>query len=195
VTYIDDNGKKVVYNSTDTPATPQQLARGEHRTMDCIDCHNRPTHIFQLPERAVDQAILESRISAELPFVRKTAVDLLRAEYPSREIARQKIPQALDAFYRAGYAELYQKQHSLVEQAGQQVAEIYLRDVFPEMNITWGTYPNNLGHTDFPGCFRCHDGSHVSADGQMITNDCSACHNLLSIQETNPKVLTDLGMQ
>jgi hypothetical protein len=194
VTYIDDSGKKVVYNSTDSPATSEQLARGEHRTMDCVDCHNRPTHIFQMPERAVDQALFENRISTELPFVRKEAVELLHAEYPSREAARQKIPQALDAFYRAGYADLYQKQHKLVEEAGKQVAEIYLRNVFPDMNITWGTYPSNLGHTDFPGCFRCHDGSHVSADGRAIANDCDACHALLAMEESNPKVLTDLGL-
>jgi NapC/NirT cytochrome c family, N-terminal region len=195
VTYLDERGKKIVFNSTDAPATPEQLARGEHRTMDCVDCHNRPTHIFQLPQRAVDHAIFDNLISRELPFVRKKGVELLQAEYASREAARQQIQRGLDDFYRSGYPEIYQKQHTLVEQAGQQLGEIYLRNVFPEMKITWGTYPNNLGHTDFPGCFRCHDGSHISADGRTITNDCSACHNLLSIQEANPKILTDLGMQ
>jgi hypothetical protein len=75
------------------------------------------------------------------------------------------------------------------------VAAVYLRNVFPAMLLTWGTHPNNLGHEDSPGCFRCHDGSHVSADGQMITNDCSACHNPLAMEEENPKILADLGIK
>ena len=83
----------------------------------------------------------------------------------------------------------------LVEQAGEEVAKIYLRNVFPDMRITWGTHPNNLGHNDSPGCFRCHDGSHTSADGKTITNDCSACHEVLAAGEEKPKILTDLGMK
>ena len=70
---------------------------------------------------------------------------------------------------------------------------IYLQNVFPEMKISWGTYPNNLGHMDFPGCFRCHDGNHTSSDGRVISNDCATCHDLLSMDEKNPKVLSDLG--
>ena len=84
---------------------------------------------------------------------------------------------------------------TLVEQAGEEVAKIYLRNVFPDMRLTWGAHPNNLGHNDSPGCFRCHDGSHTSADGQTITNDCSACHQVLAAGEQNPKVLTDLGIK
>jgi hypothetical protein len=84
---------------------------------------------------------------------------------------------------------------TLVQQAGEEVANIYLRNIFPDMHVTWGAIPNNLGHNDSPGCFRCHDGSHTSADGQTITNDCSACHQVLAAGEENPKVLTDLGMK
>jgi hypothetical protein len=82
-----------------------------------------------------------------------------------------------------------------VQQSGEEVAAIYLRNIFPDMSVTWGTHPNNLGHMDSPGCFRCHDGSHTSADGQTISNDCSACHQIIVSGETNPKILTDLGMK
>jgi len=75
------------------------------------------------------------------------------------------------------------------------VQSIYLRNVFPAMDVTWGTYVNDLGHTDWPGCFRCHDGSHVSADGKTIPNDCDTCHELLVVDEQNPKILKDLGMK
>jgi hypothetical protein len=63
------------------------------------------------------------------------------------------------------------------------------------MKVTWGTHPNNIGHNNSPGCFRCHDGNHSSKSGVTITNDCSACHNLLVSDEQHPKLLTDLGMQ
>jgi len=77
---------------------------------------------------------------------------------------------------------------------------IYTRNVFPEMKVTWGTYPSGMGHSapghnPAPGCFRCHDGNHTSKDGKTITNDCSVCHNLLASDEANPKQLSDLGLQ
>jgi hypothetical protein len=84
---------------------------------------------------------------------------------------------------------------SLVEQSAQAVAAIYLRNVFPDMKVTWGSHPNNTGHNDSPGCFRCHDGSHTSSEGETITNDCNACHSLLAVDEQNPKVLADLGLK
>ena len=195
VTYIDDNGKTVEYISSEVQTTPEQLARGEHRKMDCVDCHNRPTHAFQMPARAVDQEMYAGRISPRLPYIRKKAVEVLRIEYPDREAARQRILSTLTEFYRTNYAETYREHHALVETAGQQVAEIYLRNVFPQMKVTWGTHPNNIGHEDFLGCFRCHDGSHTSADGRTISNDCSACHTILAMEDPNPKILEELGMK
>jgi hypothetical protein len=90
---------------------------------------------------------------------------------------------------------VYQTRSSLVQQSAEGVAAVYLRNVFPAMKLTWGSHPNNLGHTDFPGCFRCHDGNHTSADGKTISNDCSACHELLAFGEEKPKILTDLGVK
>ena len=75
-----------------------------------------------------------------------------------------------------------------------QVLEIYNRNIFPDMNVTWGKYPINIGHTDFPGCWRCHDSNHTAKSGAAITQDCNACHNLLAEDEANPKVLTELGI-
>jgi hypothetical protein len=195
VYYTDDKGKTIEFVSSDIQATKLQLAAGEHRAMDCIDCHNRPTHTFELPENAVNKQMAAGSISPELPFIRKKAVELLKVEYPDRETAHRRIVDDLNAYYRASYPEVYNSRRALVEQSAESVAGIYLRNIFPAMKMTWGVHPNNLGHTDFPGCFRCHDGSHTSADGQTITNDCSACHNLLAVDEVNPKVLTDLGLK
>ncbi|HVM75984.1 MAG TPA: NapC/NirT family cytochrome c [Candidatus Saccharimonadales bacterium] len=195
VYYTDDKGKTVEFVSSDIKVTKEQLAKGEKRAMDCIDCHNRPTHAFELPENAVDLRMSRGAISPELPFIRKKAVELLKADYPDRDTAKSRIQDGITTYYRTTYPDVYNTKRALVEQAADAVAAIYLRNIFPDMKVNWGVHPNNLGHNDFPGCFRCHDGSHTSADGQTISNDCTACHNLLAVQEENPKVLKDLGLQ
>jgi hypothetical protein len=195
VYYTDDKGKTVEYVSTDIKVSKQDLEKGEKRAMDCIDCHNRPTHAFELPENAVDLRMSRGLISPELPYIRKKAVELLKVNYPDRDTAQKQIIAGIENFYRTTYPDIYNGKRALIEQAATNVANIYLRNIFPDMNVTWGVHPNNLGHNDFPGCFRCHDGSHTSADGQTISNDCTACHNLLAVQEENPKILTDLGLQ
>jgi hypothetical protein len=195
VTYRDDDGKMVEFLSTASKTTPEELAKGEHRAMDCIDCHNRPTHAFELPERAIDKAITEGRISRELPFIKKKGVELLKADYPDRETAARRIVQGLADYYRETYPDVHRKQRAQVEGAAEQLKAIYERNVFPEMKLTWGTHPNNIGHEDFPGCFRCHDDSHKSADGRVISQDCNACHTVLAMDEKNPKILADLEMK
>ena len=195
VYYTDDSGKTTEFISTDAKPTQQQLDKGDHRVMDCVDCHNRPTHAFDLPENAVDKQMSGGQISTDLPYIRKKAVEVLKVNYPTRDVAQQSIMAEINKFYQTNYPAIYQARRAAVEQAGAEVARIYLRNVFPDMRVTWGTHPNNIGHNDSPGCFRCHDGSHTSADGQTIPNDCSTCHQILASGEENPKILTDLGMK
>ncbi len=195
VEYIDDAGKKVEFVSADSGVTTGQLAAGKRRKMDCMDCHNRPTHAFQMPERAVDEAITSGRISKSLPYVKREAVAALRAAYPDRATASERIPAALGEFYRTKYPAVYQSDRAGVETAAEQVKAIYLRNIFPEMKVTWGTHPNNIGHEDFLGCFRCHDGKHKSSDGRVIRDDCDTCHQILAMEEEEPKILADLGLK
>jgi nitrate/TMAO reductase-like tetraheme cytochrome c subunit len=195
VYYTDDTGKTREYISTDIKVSEKELEKGEKRVMDCIDCHNRPTHAFELPENAVDFRISRGLISPDLPYIRKKAVELLKASYPDRETARRQIVEGIENFYRANYPDVYDGKRTLIDRSAETVARIYLRNIFPDMNMTWGVHPNNLGHSDFPGCFRCHDGSHTTSDGLTISNDCGACHNLLAVQDENPKMLTDLGLR
>jgi hypothetical protein len=194
VTYIDDDGKKVEYVSTDANATTGQLANAERRKMDCMDCHNRPTHAFEMPERAVDKAMSDGRISAKLPFIKREAIAALKAEYPDRATASQKIPAAIGEFYRTNYPSVFQSDRAQVETAAEGVKAIYLRNIFPEMGVVWGSHPNNIGHEDFLGCFRCHDGKHKSSDGRVISDDCESCHQVLALEEENPKILADFGL-
>lgn len=157
--------------------TAEQLDKGERRRMDCMDCHNRPSHqIAPTPERAVDDAIAAGRIAKTLPFIRRESVKALKMAYPSHEAATAGISRAVLDFYRSTYEPLYVAQRQEMEKTATILGEIYGRHVFPEMNVTFGTYPNNIGHVDSPGCFRCHDDNHKSKDGKRIGQDCETCH-------------------
>jgi len=90
---------------------------------------------------------------------------------------------------------VWNQKRSQIDDAAKALSTIYAENVFPFMKVTWGTHPNNLGHNAYPGCFRCHDGSHSTKDGKSIDNDCSTCHNLLATDEANPKLLADLGLK
>jgi nitrate/TMAO reductase-like tetraheme cytochrome c subunit len=159
--------------------TAEQLAKGERRRMDCMDCHNRPSHTMAAtPERAVDELIARGAIPRTLPFVRREAVKVLKATYTSEEAASAEISRTLRDFYRSQYPQAYMSQRPDVEKAVQVAEMIYRRNVFPEMNVTFGTYPNNIGHMDFPGCFRCHDDNHKSKEGKAIGQDCESCHKI-----------------
>jgi nitrate/TMAO reductase-like tetraheme cytochrome c subunit len=159
--------------------TPEQLAKGERRRMDCMDCHNRPSHaIAGTAERAVNEVIARGEIPKTLPFIRRETVKALKASYPSQDAAEREISRTLRDFYRAKDPATYMGQRQDVEKAVQATVAIYRRNVFPEMNVQFGTYPNNIGHMDFPGCFRCHDDNHKTKDGKAIGQDCDGCHKI-----------------
>jgi nitrate/TMAO reductase-like tetraheme cytochrome c subunit len=160
--------------------TAEQLAKGERRRMDCMDCHNRPSHpMAATPERAIDELIARGAIPRTLPFVRREAVKALKTTYPTQDAAGEGISRTLRDFYRSQYPQAYMSQRPDVERAVQATETIYRRNVFPEMNVQFGTYPNNIGHMDFPGCFRCHDDNHKTKDGQKkISQDCESCHKI-----------------
>lgn len=162
--------------------------------MECVDCHNRPTHAFELPERAIDKALALGDIPATLPYVKKKSVELLKVSYETNTEAAAKVPKAFTEFYQQNYPDLYAARSQDIRDAGQAVLAIYNRNVFPDLKVSWGTYPNNLGHTDFPGCFRCHDGSHTAGDGKTIAQDCNSCHEPLAMDEASPEILKTLGI-
>jgi hypothetical protein len=184
-------GRRTVYAAPDARPDGGGLPK---REMDCMDCHNRPSHTFELPERAVDRVMNAGLISRSLPFAKKKAVEILKALYATRDEAAQRIPAAFAKYYQDSYAAVWAQRQGEVTSSAKEVLALWERNVFPEMKVAWGLYPNNIGHTDFPGCFRCHDDSHKAEDGRTVTQDCNACHNLLAMDEAAPKVLTDLGI-
>ncbi len=187
VSYQGANKAAVTY--TADGFKPESLSKLTTRVMDCMDCHNRPSHTFELPERAVDGAMTTGQISPTLPQAKKQAIAILKVKYSSAPDAENKIPTAFESFYKQNYPAVYSEHQADVQRSAKAVLAIFNRNVFPEMNVTWGSYPNNLGHADFPGCFRCHDDGHSAAGGAKITQDCSACHAMLE-----DKVLVDMGL-
>jgi hypothetical protein len=134
-------------------------------------------------------------LSPSLPFIHKEGLTLLKAQYRSQEDAKAKIASGLADFYREKYPDIWSNKRKEVDQAAEALNDIYNQNVSPSMKLTWGTHANNIGHNDYPGCFRCHDGSHQTKESKVITNDCTTCHNLLAVDEVNPKQLADLGLQ
>ena len=148
-----------------------------------------------MPAEAVDREMAAGRISSSLPFIHKEGVELLKKNYASRLDAETQLPDELRAYYRKNYFSVYNSQRQQIEQAAAALVYIYNGNVFPAMKVTWGTYPNNLGHMNFPGCFRCHGTLHAANEpDKMVPQDCNVCHNLLYMGEANPKILTDLGL-
>jgi hypothetical protein len=159
--------------------TPDQIAKGERRRMDCMDCHNRPSHqLAATPERAVNEAMARADIPVDLPFVHREAVKVLKASYPTGQAAEEAIAKGLREFYRSSYEAVYMTRRQDVEKTVATTQQLFRRNVFPEMNVQFGTYPNNIGHLDFPGCFRCHDDNHATKDKKKISQDCETCHKI-----------------
>ena len=175
--------------TTTTYAAPNAPKTGEWRTMDCVDCHNRPTHIYRTPEDEIDRAMAEGRIDPKLPFIHREGLKALNGEYASHDEARGKISAALESFYGKEYPAADREK---VAAASAALQTIYATNVFPSMNIKWGTYPSHVGHTASPGCFRCHDGEHADPSGKTIEQDCETCHTALAVEEENPEVLKTL---
>ncbi len=175
---------------TDEPA-PEGT---EWRTMDCVDCHNRASHIYRSPEFEVDLALEEGRIDRSLPYIRREGVRIItEKEYPSHESAREGIAAAVKAFYTQNYPDVAAS--PAVEQAGKALGDAYAWNNFPHMKVTWNLYPNHIGHQQTPGCFRCHDNKHKTADGEKIGKKCGTCHNLVVEEESNSPLLQELGLQ
>lgn len=186
------DGTDTVYATKDGANGPP---KGERRVMDCIDCHNRASHSFSTPDEALNNAMKSGVISPDLPWIHKEGMALIQASYATEDEARAKIPAQLEAFYKSEHPDIAASQAAQIKTAGQALVTLYSQNVFPFMKVTWGTHPNNIGHMDYPGCFRCHDGDHAAKSGATINNDCSTCHNVLAVDEANPKLLNEIGIQ
>ncbi|HET6179123.1 MAG TPA: NapC/NirT family cytochrome c [Candidatus Sulfotelmatobacter sp.] len=176
----DMQGRVTEYYAKDSTLNKNQIAKADKHHMDCVECHNRPTHIYVPPDQAVDQSLLARRIDVSLPFIKQRAVTVLTGAYTTTDAAMQGIASGVQEFYETKYPDVAKTKQLEIRNAVTEVQQIFKRTTFPEMKLNWQTHPNNLGHYYFSGCFRCHDGQHVSADGKVVSKDCNQCHSLMS---------------
>lgn len=202
VTYrATDHSRKVIPEATLTKPDGTQVAfttgdeiqeGGEEvRVMDCIDCHNRPSHVYLPPSEAINRKLLEGAIPKALPFIKRQALAAVQQPYETTEAAMTGIATELNAWYQKNHPELVRQNPALLEQAIKGVQAAFAENVFPEMNLGWNTYVDHIGHGEnFDiGCFRCHDGMHESASGETISADCDTCHVILAEDDPNPEIL------
>jgi nitrate/TMAO reductase-like tetraheme cytochrome c subunit len=182
---VGADGKMIEYHDTEKPLSRREISAAAQRRMDCVDCHNRPTHIFRSPSQEMDEKFIHGQIDTSLPYLKKTAVDLLSRNFRTDEDAEKTISAGITDFYRTGYPEVYTRKGAAIKNAVLQVQDIYRRNFFPHMKTAWYTHTDNIGHFYSPGCFRCHDGKHRSADGRVVSRDCNLCHTVQDQKQSN----------
>lgn len=170
----DENGKETIFQTSDKSKhlTPEEIATATIRTMDCIDCHNRPTHQYHSPEKALNEALATGLLDSAIPSIKANGIEVLTGDYKTEGDALTAI--------RTTLAEAYPEGGAAVEAAIDTIQKIYSRNMFPEMNVSWKEYPDHIGHMITPGCFRCHNGDHENDQGTAITRDCDACHTIIA---------------
>lgn len=171
------DGTETIYVSKRNQLPQSSLDALPRHSMDCMDCHNRPAHAFPSPDGGIDQALFKGQISPTLPRIKRLLVEAMMENYPDSAAAHRGIAERLRDHYKNNFPTLLQMRQRDIDRAIQIAISIYDRANFPEMRVNWQTYPTNIGHRNWPGCFRCHDGQHVSKDGKVLGQDCAGtCH-------------------
>jgi hypothetical protein len=172
-------GTVTEYVSTDAAESVDEIKKSPVHVLDCIGCHNQPSHRYRPPVRIVDESIALGNISTELPNIRSASIQTLVAPFATTQGAMDSIPMLLENYYAQTYPRIAAQKKDLVLAAAEELKVQYGRNFFPEMKVSWQAYPDNVGHWTNLGCYRCHDGNHKSADGKVISKDCNACHTIL----------------
>lgn len=176
----DRDGNVREYVNEDNPIDPEELSQYEMRRMDCIDCHNRPTHIYESPSRAVNMAFEGGKMDPTLPGAKRIAIEALIGDYSTTDSALAAIADQINQAYAEEYPEVLDSRKADVEKMVLATQDIYRQNFFPEMQVKWDVYPNHIGHFMSPGCYRCHNGRFVSEDGATISNTCNNCHLIIA---------------
>lgn len=169
-------GEKTVYNNQSIVPEDGQLTQYQPREMDCIDCHNRPSHIYRDPSRFINIALAAGEIDSTLPDIKRVAVEACIGEYESTPEAVEKIAEKVRTYYQESHPD-----HVALSRLDQSISGIqnaFKSNIFPEMKVRWEHYLDHIGHMTSPGCFRCHDGQHATEDGTVISHGCNDCHTI-----------------
>ena len=172
------DGSTRIYQDRKSGLSDEEVSKLPLHLMDCMDCHNRPTHLFPSPETTVNASMAGGKISSDLPWIKKLAVEALVQNYKDPPNAFQEIQKTIQGTYAKNFPEVLKRQKAEVDRAIKAIYAIYQQTVFPGMKVNWATYANNIGHRQWPGCFRCHDDRHSSPDGKVLSKTCTLCHTM-----------------
>lgn len=176
---VDKNGKEETFVTKDSRFRNSPPPVTEIRKMDCIDCHNRPSHRFLPANALVDRAMEDGRIAPGLPDIREQGVKVLSKEYAGDEQAFEDIGKDIESYYQSSHPELADSMRAQIGQAVSSLREIYSTNIFPYMKARWDVHPDHIGHMNSRGCFRCHDNRHKNGDGKAISRECQSCHLII----------------
>ncbi len=176
----DHEGKVREYINEENPIEPEDMGKYAKRRMDCIDCHNRPTHIYQTPSKAMNRALTAGWIDKSLPSAKRIGIEALIGEFTTKDSALTAIAGTIRSAYEEEYPDVIAERKTDIDSLIAGVQKIYSQNFFPKMKVRWDVYPDNIGHFTSPGCYRCHNGAFITEDGETISNDCSTCHIILS---------------
>jgi nitrate/TMAO reductase-like tetraheme cytochrome c subunit len=194
VQYTDvKTGERVVYTDEDNPLEEETLKQSRILTMDCMDCHNRPSHSYRPPAFFVNDAITADMIPSQLPEIKSLAMEICDVNFSTTDSAMQYIRNAIFEFYAENYEDIFEDKKDLIEKAVEGLQSIYSENIFPGMKVRWDAYPNHIGHLEFDGCFRCHNDRHTSEIGQTISKDCQLCHTIGAQGSPDEMQIASLG--
>lgn len=180
VKYINlETGDTVIYEDSWNPPDSALFADHEVRTMDCMDCHNRPSHQFETPQDYIDHAIAKGDISSVLPEIKKLCMEIFNTSFPTTDSAFYAIQNEVNNLYENKYPTLYKNKKAEIDQSISGIQAAFAANNFPIMQSNWDSYPNQKGHIEYNGCFRCHDNNHESTSGEIIRKDCNLCHEIM----------------
>jgi hypothetical protein len=187
------DGTEKIYRDIEADFDENDYEPENLRIMDCIDCHNRPSHIYNPADKSVNHSLSLDRIDVSLPYIKSVAVDVLEEKYLTKEIGINSIRKTVLDFYKTSYPEKFIEKKQAINDAIKEIQKIYTRNYFPSMGVSWREFPNHISHLYDEGCFRCHDGNHVSDDGEVIRRDCNLCHTIISQTTSEGKELISLS--
>ncbi len=172
-------GEVTVYRNPDIEISDSIISASLPRTMDCIDCHNRPSHKYSSPPVYFDKAMLTNEVSQEIPFIKRTAMGILRNTFTDKDTALMQIREGIINYYKSDFSGYFEKNHPKIDQSVASMQKAFSQNSFPGMKVNYDIYPNHIGHLESEGCFRCHNDSFTSDNGRKITRDCNICHTII----------------
>ncbi len=172
-------GEVTIYRNPEIEISDSLISSSSPRTMDCIDCHNRPSHKYRSPPVYFDKAMLTNEVRKEIPFIKKTAMGILRNYFPTKDTALMQIREGITNYYKSDFGDFFEKNHAIIDQTVVSLQKAYSQNSFPAMKVNYDVYPDHIGHLESEGCFRCHNDSFTSDSGRKITRDCNLCHTII----------------